>query len=77
MTPHAGPGRFAARPIPVRRLAVRAVRPVRGDDGDGVPRGWHAAEFDDAGTPVRLAAPPRHLPRILRALERAAATASP
>lgn len=74
VTPHSGPGRFAAQPIPVRRLSVLSVRRVRGDDGDTVPRDWHVAELDDAGTPVRLAAPPRNLTRILRELERAPAT---
>ncbi|MGV9450720.1 PH domain-containing protein [Streptomyces sp. NPDC003635] len=64
-----GPGRFAARPIPVRRLTVKEVRRVRGADGDVVPRSWHIADLDDAGTPVRLAAAPADLARILRALD--------
>ncbi|MFD3821341.1 PH domain-containing protein [Streptomyces sp. NPDC058625] len=68
VTPHPGPGRFVARPIPVGRLALRKVRPVRGGDGDGVPGAWHIAELDDAGTPVRLAAAPADLNRILRHL---------
>ncbi|MBO8199170.1 PH domain-containing protein [Streptomyces smyrnaeus] len=68
VTPHPGPGRFAARPIPVERLTVRDVRRVRGDDGDTVPRGWHIAELDDAGTPVRLAAAPDDLARLVREL---------
>jgi hypothetical protein len=69
VTPHAGPGRFAARRIPVERLTVTTVRRPRGDDGDTVPRSWHIAELDDAGTPVRLAAAPDDLTRILRALQ--------
>ncbi|MGV9989512.1 PH domain-containing protein [Streptomyces sp. NPDC003374] len=68
VTPHAGPGRFAARRIPAQRLSLERIRRPRGDDGDTVPRGWHVAELDDAGTPVRLAAAPSDLTRILRAL---------
>ncbi|WUR81682.1 PH domain-containing protein [Streptomyces phaeochromogenes] len=68
VTPHPGPGRFAAKPVPVERLAVKEVRRVRGGDGDTVPSGWHIAELDDAGTPVRLAAAPDDLSRILREL---------
>ncbi|WP_243083489.1 PH domain-containing protein [Streptomyces sp. 891-h] len=69
VTPHSGPGRFAAKPIPVERLTVGQVRRVRGDDGGTVPGNWHIAELDDAGEPVRLAAAPADLTRILRALE--------
>ncbi|MFG2314950.1 PH domain-containing protein [Streptomyces tendae] len=68
VVPHAGPGRFAARPIPVHRLTVTGVRRPRGGDGDGVPRGWHVAELDDAGEAVRLAAAPADLARIVRVL---------
>ncbi|MBC2900904.1 PH domain-containing protein [Streptomyces cupreus] len=64
-----GPGRFAARTIPARRITVKEVRRVRGADGDTVPRSWHIADLDDSGTPVRLAAAPADLARILRALE--------
>ncbi|MFD7059825.1 PH domain-containing protein [Streptomyces sp. NPDC059906] len=73
VVPHPGPGRFAARPVPAHRLAVKGVRRPRGGDGDGVPRGWHVAEFDDAGEPVRLAAAPADLARILHALGAAGA----
>ncbi|MGW0910592.1 PH domain-containing protein [Streptomyces sp. NPDC002784] len=66
-----GPGRFAARTIPVRRLTVKEVRRARGTDGDSVPRSWHIAGLDDAGAPVRLAAAPADLARILRAVEAA------
>nr|WP_231905619.1 PH domain-containing protein [Streptomyces davaonensis] len=66
-----GPDRFAARTIPARRLTVGEVRRARGSDGDTVPRSWHIAELDDAGTPVRLAAAPADLTRVLRALEAA------
>ncbi|MFD8426155.1 PH domain-containing protein [Streptomyces coelicoflavus] len=76
VVPHPGPGRFAARPIPVRRLTVGDVRRPRGGDGDGVPRGWHVAELDDAGEPVRLAAAPADLARILHALDAAGASAA-
>ncbi|MEU3143583.1 PH domain-containing protein [Streptomyces sp. NPDC006999] len=76
VTPHPGPGRFAARAIPVERLALRKVRPVRGSDDDGVPGAWHIAELDDAGTPVRLAAAPADLGRILRHLAPGQAPAS-
>lgn len=69
VTPHPGPGRFAARRIPVERLVVRTVRRARGTDGGAVPRSWHIAELDDAGTPVRLAAAPDDLARVIRALE--------
>jgi len=68
VTPHPGPGRFAAKPVPVERLVVKEVRRVRGGDGDTVPSGWHIAELDDAGIPVRLAAAPDDLTRILREL---------
>lgn len=68
VTPHPGPGRFAAKPIPVERLTVMNVRRVRGGDGDTVPGSWHIAELDDAGRPVRLAAAPADLPRIIREL---------
>ncbi|MEE1807956.1 PH domain-containing protein [Streptomyces sp. BE133] len=68
VTPHPGPGRFAAKRIPVERLTVKDVRRARGDDGDTVPRSWHIAELDDAGTPVRLAAAPADLTRIIREL---------
>lgn len=63
-----GPGRFAAKRIPAERLTVRNVRRARGSDGDTVPRSWHIAELDDAGTPIRLAAAPADLTRIIRAL---------
>lgn len=63
-----GPGRFAAKRIPVERLTVTNVRRARGSDGDTVPRSWHIAELDDAGTPIRLAAAPADLTRIVRAL---------
>ncbi|MFI9771475.1 PH domain-containing protein [Streptomyces sp. NPDC052415] len=66
-----GPGRFAARTIPARRITVKEVRRVRATDGDTVPRSWHIADLDDAGTPVRLAAAPADLTRILRAVEAA------
>ncbi|MFF8628233.1 PH domain-containing protein [Streptomyces werraensis] len=65
VTPHPGPGRFAARPVPVERLTVRTVRRPRGGDGD-VPKGWDIAELDDGGRQIRLAAAPDHLGRILR-----------
>ncbi|GHJ41462.1 membrane protein [Streptomyces sp. TS71-3] len=68
VVPHCGPGRFAARRIPVERLTVTGMRRVRGDDGDTVPRGWQVAELDDAGEPVRLAAAPDDLPRVIRKL---------
>ncbi|MFG2623932.1 PH domain-containing protein [Streptomyces sp. NPDC048473] len=68
VTPHPGPGRFAAKRIPVERLTVKDLRRARGDDGDSVPRSWHIAELDDAGTPVRLAAAPADLTRIIREL---------
>ncbi len=66
VVPHGGPGRFAAKLIPVQRLAVREVRRPRGGDGEDVPQNWHIAELDDAGAPVRLAAAPADLTRILR-----------
>ncbi|MEV2214077.1 PH domain-containing protein [Streptomyces sp. NPDC050997] len=68
VTPHPGPDRFAAKPIPVERLTVQTVRRPRGSDGDTVPRSWHIAELDDAGTPVRLSAAPADLTRILHEL---------
>ncbi|MGW2900076.1 PH domain-containing protein [Streptomyces sp. NPDC001212] len=64
-----GPGRFAAKPIPVQRLTLKNVRRARGSDP--VDRHWDVAELDDAGTPVRLAAEPADLARILRELARA------
>jgi hypothetical protein len=70
VTPHPGPGRFAARSVPIRRLTAGKVRLVRGDDGDTVPRSWHVAELDDGGRTVRLAASPENLTRILRELAR-------
>ncbi|MBN3932358.1 PH domain-containing protein [Streptomyces verrucosisporus] len=70
VTPHPGPGRFAAKPIPVERLTVKEVRRVRGSDGKAVPGHWHIAELDDAGRPVRLAAAPGDLTRVLGELER-------
>ncbi|MET7365863.1 PH domain-containing protein [Streptomyces sp. NPDC005566] len=73
VTPHSGPGRFAARRIPVERLTLQKVRRVRGSDGDIVPRSWHIAELDDAGEAVRLAAAPADLTRIVHEL-RAAGT---
>uniref|UniRef100_A0AAU3GRV3 PH domain-containing protein n=1 Tax=Streptomyces sp. NBC_01401 TaxID=2903854 RepID=A0AAU3GRV3_9ACTN len=77
VTPHPGPGRFAARRIPVERLTVTKVRRARGSDGDAVPRSWHIAELDDAGRPVRLAAAPADLIRITAELERARRTKDP
>ncbi|WP_435608238.1 hypothetical protein [Streptomyces sp. C10-9-1] len=68
MVPHPGPGRFAARRIPAERLTLAGVRRARGEDGDSVPRDWHIAELDDGGAPVRLAASPGNLARILGAL---------
>ncbi|MFD8693030.1 hypothetical protein [Streptomyces sp. NPDC059651] len=38
---------------------------IRGGDGDTLQRSWHIAELDDAGTPVRLAAAPADLTRVL------------
>ncbi|WP_093851798.1 PH domain-containing protein [Streptomyces pini] len=70
VTPHSGPGRFAAKPIPAERLTVKEVRRARGGDGKAVPSGWHIADLDDAGRPVRLAAAPGDLARILRELGR-------
>ncbi|MFF7970776.1 PH domain-containing protein [Streptomyces sp. NPDC007905] len=72
-----GPGRFGARRIPVGRLTVRTVRRARGGDGDTVPRSWHIAELDDAGHPIRLAAAPADLNRIIRELDSARAARSP
>ncbi|MGW7254758.1 PH domain-containing protein [Streptomyces sp. NPDC054834] len=71
-----GPGRFAAKRIPVERLAMRTVRRARGSDGDTVPRSWHIAELDDAGRTVRLAAAPADLDRIVRELNLVRATAN-
>ncbi|MFD4693755.1 PH domain-containing protein [Streptomyces sp. NPDC058463] len=71
VTPHPGPGRFAARRIPVERLTVKQVRRIRGSDGDTAPRSWHIAELDDAGEPVRLAAAPADLTRIVHELRTA------
>lgn len=68
VTPHPGPGRFAAKRIPVERLTVKDVRRARGGDGDTIPANWHIADLDDAGNPVRLAAAPADLNRIIRAL---------
>ncbi|KES06364.1 hypothetical protein BU52_14955 [Streptomyces toyocaensis] len=68
VVPHPGPGRFAARPIPVSRLTLLRVRRPRGGDMDLVPNGWHVAELDDSGAQVRLAAAPADLSRILREL---------
>lgn len=68
VTPHSGPGRFAARRIPVGRLTVQRVRRPRGEEGDLVPHHWHIADLDDAGTPVRLAADPDDLALVLRVL---------
>ncbi|MET9555333.1 PH domain-containing protein [Streptomyces sp. NPDC006645] len=66
--PHSGPGRFAAREIPVSRLSVGEIRRARGEEGDLVPRGWEVAELSDAGRPVRLAASPDDLRLVLREL---------
>ncbi|MGI5139122.1 PH domain-containing protein [Streptomyces sp. CA-106110] len=71
--PHSGPGRFAAKRIPVERLTVKNVRRARGSEGDIVPSSWHIAELDDAGEPVRLAAAPADLTRIIRELRPAPA----
>lgn len=68
VTPHPGPGRFAAKRVPVERLTVKDVRRLRGGDGDTVPRSWHIAELDDAGKLVRLAAAPADLTRVIHAL---------
>ncbi|MGW6906973.1 PH domain-containing protein [Streptomyces sp. NPDC054940] len=67
VVPHGGPGRFAAKPIPVERLTAVNVRRARGDE-EAISRSWHVAELDDAGTPVRLAAAPADLTRMLREL---------
>ncbi|MCM2580124.1 PH domain-containing protein [Streptomyces meridianus] len=63
--PHSGPGRFSAKRIPVERLTLKEIRRARGSDGETVPGSWHIAELDDAGTPVRLAAAPADLTRIV------------
>ncbi|GAA4000035.1 PH domain-containing protein [Streptomyces marokkonensis] len=68
VTPHPGPGRFAAKRIPARQLTAKGVRRLRGSDSDALPRSWNIAELDDAGRPVHLAAAPADLTRILRAL---------
>ncbi|CAM5441424.1 hypothetical protein SALBM311S_07723 [Streptomyces alboniger] len=63
--PRAGPVRGETDS---RGAARSQERPApRGGDGDSVPRGWHIAELDDAGTLIRLAAAPADL-RILREL---------
>ncbi|WP_431981497.1 PH domain-containing protein [Streptomyces qinglanensis] len=78
VAPHRGPGRFGVKPLPVERLTVRNVRRPRGGDGEGVPRKWHIAEIDDAGTPVHLVAAPADLARIVAELRRyAGAPADP
>ncbi|MGW4624065.1 hypothetical protein [Streptomyces sp. NPDC004592] len=71
VTPHAGPGRFAAKRIPAQRITVKNVRRARGADGDTVPSNWHIAELEDEGRSVRLAAAPDDLTRILRELDAA------
>lgn len=71
--PHGGPGRFTAKRIPAERLTAVRVRRVRGED-ETAPRSWHVAELDDAGTPVRLAAAPADLTRILAELRLAPGT---
>ncbi|CAL9528665.1 hypothetical protein SUDANB176_04004 [Streptomyces sp. enrichment culture] len=76
VVPHSGPGRYAARPIPADRLTLREVRRARGSDGDTVPADWHVAELDDEGTPVRLAAAPADLARVLDAVVPASSTPS-
>ncbi|MDK1348984.1 PH domain-containing protein [Streptomyces sp. 378] len=68
VTPHPGPGRFAAKRIPAERITVKDIRRPRGGDGDGVPRSWQIAELDDAGRPVHLTAAPTDLARIIQAL---------
>lgn len=73
--PQGGTDRFAAKRIPVERLTVRTTRRARGGDGEMLRRSWHVAELDDAGTPVRLAAAPADLARILHALTVAKAAA--
>lgn len=70
-----GPDRYGARTVPARRLTLIRVRRPQEYDGDSVPRSWHVAEFDDDGTPVRLAAAPADLARLLRALETTATLA--
>lgn len=75
VTSHSGPNRWAAKEIPVRRLTVKGVRRPRGGDGDNVPRTWHVVDIDDAGKPVRLAAAPADLARIIRELNRGKADA--
>ncbi|GGX62578.1 PH domain-containing protein [Streptomyces fructofermentans] len=74
VVPHPGPGRFAARRIPAERFALTGLRRVRGGDGDTVSGSWHVAEFDDGGRPVRLAAEPGDLARIVGALGTAGAS---
>ncbi len=70
-----GPGRYGALTLPARRLTVTRVRRPQEYDGDTVPRSWHVADLDDDGTPVRLAAAPADLARVLRALETTATLA--
>ncbi|MEV6105472.1 PH domain-containing protein [Streptomyces sp. NPDC051940] len=69
VVPHSGPGRFAAKRIPGERLTLREVRRPRGGDGEAVRRSWHVADLDDEGRPVRLAAAPGDLTRILVELD--------
>ncbi|MGW3512339.1 hypothetical protein [Streptomyces sp. NPDC000994] len=68
------PSRGGARSGPVRgetdtggapHPQERTARPST----DPVDRRWDVAEFDDAGTPVRLAAEPADLARVLRGLD--------
>ncbi|MET8400512.1 PH domain-containing protein [Streptomyces sp900116325] len=66
--PHSGPGRFAAREIPVSRLSVREMRRARGEEAELVPRDWEVAELSDEGRLVRLAASPGDLRLVLREL---------
>ncbi|MBC9712097.1 PH domain-containing protein [Streptomyces sp. TRM66268-LWL] len=68
VVPHPGPGRFAAKEIPARRLSVRGIRRARGPEAELIPRSWHIAELDDEGRWVRLAAAPRDLRVVLREL---------
>ncbi|MGY0024843.1 hypothetical protein [Streptomyces sp. cg35] len=71
VVPHGGPGRFAARDVPVGQLRLTEIRRVRAGDGETVSRGWYVAVFTDGadGSEVRLGAEPRQLALVLRAFK--------
>jgi hypothetical protein len=70
--PHGGPGRFAAKEIPVGGFTVQQMRRPERTTERNVPAHWYVAELLCSGHPVTLAAAPADLLLLVGELVRTA-----